>query len=182
MQFVFLPSAFRLPATMPDDTGGVVQPGVHSWFGRFLPKRGNGVQDPSTGGVEGGEKMIRTERGSQAVQGKKLWVIESSSKFIGSGGSDDTPLTGWSKRFADWLGRYQFKNNREMIWDCSLRNLFEGNWEPEWSNRVQCVPKMVASFELGCIRQLILKLIQNINTNIEEENAHKCSPSGSKSW
>lgn len=41
---------------MPDDTGGIVQLGVCSWFGRFLPKRGNGVQDPRTGGVEGGEK------------------------------------------------------------------------------------------------------------------------------
>ena len=35
MQFVLLQSAFRLPATLPDGTGGVVQPGVHSWLGRF---------------------------------------------------------------------------------------------------------------------------------------------------
>ena len=31
MQFVLLPSAFHLPATMPDETSGVVQPEVHSW-------------------------------------------------------------------------------------------------------------------------------------------------------
>ena len=134
MQFVLLQSALHLPATLPNGAGSVVQPGVRSWLGRFFPKRGNRVQNPSTGGMEGGKKVIRTERGSQAVQRKKLWVIESSSKFIGRGGSYDTPLTGWSQfccRFADWLGGYHFKNNREMIWDCSLTILFKGNWEPE---------------------------------------------------
>jgi len=37
-----------------------------------LPKRGNRVQNRSTGGVKGGEKMIRTDRGSQAIHGKEL--------------------------------------------------------------------------------------------------------------
>ena len=138
MQFVLLQPAFRLSATLPDSAGGVAQPGVCSWLDRFLPKRGNRVQNRSTGGVKGGEKMIRTDRGSQAIQGKKLWVIESSSKFIGCGGSDDTLLMGWSKRFVHWLGGYPFKNDREMIWDCSLRNLFKGNWKPRRNNSPMC--------------------------------------------
>lgn len=55
MQLFLPPSAFCLSAVLPDG----IQPGVHSWLGRFLSKQGDGVQDPCTGGVEGGKNVIR---------------------------------------------------------------------------------------------------------------------------